>query len=471
MKKQSFLFVGITLCLILSIPLSGQETGLLRIDPERLDSGGEASLWGGIEEGWFRPEHAGTFQWSAGAGAKGVRHGKNTSWTGAISLEQMMGKDMTSSLFLEPGYYPMDIVEFRNGTKSRQTGRLEGGVLREVGYEWAFGIKASFQAANSAKQTELSHSAFGMEARVEPVVTYIMDDDMGLVSSYHVGLRTERIKMDKSDGDLPAFLDNGLRYGSYVDGLSLFPVRELSHGFDELYHSPEFSAGFGITWKRGQAGEQDGTRFLFPGSTMKVFFEHTILADRADHVYRIAYRRMRDQLREPVTGEGSSDGFRALSDRTGRNLNLRYGLRFLGGALKNIALELDGNSWNERSLLYSDRTRRYDGTAKFLSSFSFGPVRLDLNVLAAKGWWKDRGLAGKEEGSVSQSNRLTDSWLRKTEFVMAPRVGTGGTITCDIPPVPGLYVQLDASWLHALKVYYIGGQNRETATLKVGYRF
>ena len=44
-------------------------------------------------------------------------------------------------------------------------------------------------------------------------------------------------------------------------------------------------------------------------------------------------------------------------------------------------------------------------------------------------------------------------------------------MTVRIPGVKGLYAQLDGSWLHALSVVYVGGQNREIGTLKIGYKF
>jgi hypothetical protein len=64
---------------------------------------------------------------------------------------------------------------------------------------------------------------------------------------------------------------------------------------------------------------------------------------------------------------------------------------------------------------------------------------------------------------------MMEDWLRNMDYRTAPRFGVGGTITVRI--FKGLYAQLDGSWLHALSVVYAGGQNRETGTLKVGYKF
>ena len=456
-----------TLLLFLLFPtlLHGQEIGLLRMNPDSLFSKGNAAVWGGIEEGQFRPTYGADFQWSAGAETQVVRHGKHSSWMGALSFEQTMGQHMRSSMLLEPDYFPLDILETTQGMKSRQDVCLEAGFLADFGYEWAAGIKASAKGALVSKQQTLAHRDYGLDLQVEPALTYVMDDDMGLVSSYVVRLRTENLQVTEEiegDGHTP-FMDKGLLYGSYLPG-NAFQILEFSHGFSELLHSPEFSAGLEIIWKRGQA--QDG-RFRFPGSTLSTFAEYTILADKADHVMRAAYKRQRDQLREPT--EGGS--FNSDWDRTGRNLELKYEARFLKGIMKSVAVVLDGNHWRERSLMpstFQDQPKWFDGTASLLTSFSYGAVDLDLNFLAGRGWWQDRGLNGEP---ANGQLRLTDYWNWKMDYRMVPRTGMGGTLTCRIPGVKGLYAQLYAFWYHAFNVTYLPGQNREIGTLKIGYKF
>ena len=458
-------------CLALLVPclLNGQEVGLLRLDPDHRDAQTQAAVWGGVEDGGFKPTWAAAFQWSAGAEAKAVRHGQGTSWMGSLSFEQMMGQHMYSSMFLEPEYYPLDVLESTQGVKSRQIFRLEGGFQTDLGYEWAAGFKATVKGGNIAKKQEVPHSSFGVDAQLAPVLTYVMDDDMGLVSSYFARYRMETLKADEEAGDL--FLDKGLRYGTYqaLGGDGVFPVTELSHGFDELFYSPEVSVGFSMAWKRGQGGGKDGNRFKFPGSTISAFFQQTILADVVDHTYRISYKRERDQLRE-VAAEG---GWASQSDRRSRELGLKYEARFLNGAMKSVSVAVDGDQWQERFLLSYpsiDHTLRYDAKVTLSTSFSFGIVDLDLNALAGRGWWKDPGLAVQWDLEPSPT-RLLEEWFRRMEYLMSPRVGAGGTLTCHIPGVKGLFVQLNGQWCRGLRVTHLGGKNREGATLKIGYDF
>ena len=449
--------------LLFPVLLQGQEIGLLRMTSDSLESRGSAAVWGGIEEGQFRPVHGASLQWSAGAEANTVRHGKKSSWMGALSFGQTTGYHMNSSMLLEPDYYPLDILEVPQGTKSRQDVRLEGGFLMDFGYELAAGIKASAQGAHVSKQQNIRHSDLGLDLQAEPVLTYVMDDDMGLVSSYIVRFRTEKLEAWNDDTSYSLFLDKGLRYGSYLAN-SGFRIQEFSHGFNELLHSPEFNVGLSIIWKRGQAGAT-GSELRFPGSTLSAFGEQTIQADVVDHTYRVSYKRMRDQLRETAT----NGGIIGLSDRRVRNLDLKYEAKFLHGVLKSVGVVLDGNQWYESASVVSplNIVRRYDETATLLTAFSYGPVDLDLNFMAGRGWWKDRG---REEGS-GEPVRLTDNWLRKMDYLMVPRTGLGGTLTCRIPAVQGLYLQLYGYWHHAFQITYLPGKNREIGKLTIGYNF
>ena len=173
--KKLFRFLGIALCLLSPNLGKAQDTGLFRMKKD-LPPENDIAVWGGVEDGRFKPTHAPLFQWKAGADARMVRHGIRTSWTGSISLEQAMGKYQSSSLFLEPGYFPVDLWDQSAGTASRQTGRVEIGLLSDVSDLWAAGFNASVKAANEAKRGGLSHSTLGVEAQLEPTLTFCLHE-------------------------------------------------------------------------------------------------------------------------------------------------------------------------------------------------------------------------------------------------------------------------------------------------------
>jgi hypothetical protein len=469
------------LCLLVPVILQGQEIGVLRMNLDTVGVKGSAAVRGGVEEGGFRPIHAASFQWTAGAEAKIVNHGEHSSWTGALSFDQMMGQYKNGngySLLLEPDYFPLDIVEFSPGTKSRQSFSLEGGFLTDFGYDWAAGVKASVQGAYTSKRREIPHKDLALTVQLEPTLTFVMDEDMGLVSTYIARFRTENLKADVAgtDGNMP-FMDMGLRYGAYLPGGNAylengaFQIQEFTHGVSELLYNPELTLGLEMLWKRGKAGNG---RLQYPGSTISAFYEQTIQEEIADHVFHVSYQRERDQLKE-TRGESTL----SVSDRVGRSLNLKYEARFLEGVFRCVGISLDGGRWSERSTIipnFLDKTVRYGGEATLSSSFSFGPVGLDLSASAARGWWKDRGrIAGQDDAVdiefVGDYIRRADDWRRKADYLTAPRIGLGGTLTCRIPPVKGMYVQLYGGWLRALKVRYLPGKNREIGKLTIGYNF
>ena len=451
--------------LLLPVVLNGQETGLLRLDPDRPARQGEAALWGGIEEGGYKPTYAGDFQWSAGADADFTRHGKTASWTGALSFKQTIGHHMASSMFLEPERYPFDVLEFVEGAKPRQDVRLDLGFLADIGYEWAIGLKAAAKGAYVSKRQTVRHSSLGIDVHLEPVLTYVMDDDMGLVSAYKVNYRTETLQAEEDAGDL--FLDQGMRYGTYqaLGGNGVFPVQEFTHGLSELLHSPEFSAGLEVLWKRGWAGGPSCERFTFPGDALSAFFRHTILSDKADHVYGASYSRERDWFLQAADGDAIS-----LSGRNHRRAELTYEARFLDGILKKTGITLDGNYWIERYLAEPrDQNQRFDGTAKVHATFSSRLVDLEVSFLGGDGWLKNPGTDGQV--SDSRPEQLAEDWLRKMDYFLTRRIGLGGTLTGRLPFVKGMYLQLHGYWYHAFDATLLPGNDREIATLKVGYQF
>ena len=460
------------LCLLFPVLLQGQEIGLLRMNLDTVGFRGNAAIWGGAEEGGYKPIHEGTLQVRAGAETKVVNHGKKSSWTGALSFEQLVGKNMYSSMLLEPDYFPLDIVEYTKGTKSRQSVNLEAGFLSDIGYEWAAGLKVSARGAYTSKNWNLTHKDLAMALQAEPTLTYVMDDDMGLVTTYIARLRTENLRITEEvegDAGYSPFLDKGLRYGTVL-GANAFQIQEFAQGFSEMLYNPDLTLGLEMVWKRGKTGNG---QFQYPGSTLKAFYEQMVQADEMDHIYSVTYQRERDQLKE-----SSEDAFRAVSDRVGRSLGLKYESRFLHGVFKTFAVALDGSRWSERSTIipnFQDQIKRYNGTATLSTSLSYGIIDLDLNFLAAKGWWKDRGLGFNEDaGSITPVGgavRQTESWLRKMDYLMASRMGMGGTLTCRIPPVKGLYVQLYGYWHHAFNVTRLPGKNREIGKFTIGYNF
>ena len=156
------------LSLLLPLALQGQDVGLLRLNPAT-GATGKAGVYGGYEAGGYHPAFAPASLWKAGASAQGTRHGESTSFTGSFSFEQIDGKEQLTSMFLEPGYFPVDVLEFTPGDKTRQTFKLGGGFATEFTEEFVFGVKANYTAANYAKRKDrLSPSSATMASEYPP---------------------------------------------------------------------------------------------------------------------------------------------------------------------------------------------------------------------------------------------------------------------------------------------------------------
>ncbi|MBR2226233.1 MAG: hypothetical protein IJ893_00015, partial [Bacteroidales bacterium] len=98
------------LSLLLPAALHGQSIGLLRVHPDASGNRGTAQVYGGFENGGYKPAFQASSLWKAGVSASGTRHLDFISYTGSFSFEQIEGKDMFTSMFLEPGYFPVDVV-------------------------------------------------------------------------------------------------------------------------------------------------------------------------------------------------------------------------------------------------------------------------------------------------------------------------------------------------------------------------
>ena len=452
----------------------GQETGLLRIDPENRDPQTHVAVWGGYENGRFRPVHKAISEWYAGAEARRVAQRPHTTLTGAISFEQSMGKHLVSSLLLDPSHYPMGILDSGRGTVSQQDLRLEGGFLTDLGDVLQAGLKGAVRGQHASQRNGVPFGTFGVSAELEPVLTYVIDDNVGFVASYKGEARMENVdaKAAGEEGGLDGlFLDEGMGYGHYhgLGSAGTFSTMEITHGFKTLFHSPEESWGVDMLWKRGRATGNENN-YRFPGSTLHLFFDYVFAAENLSQVFGISYRRDRDQLRLVQTG-GS---FSSLSDRFVRNAGLKYGLRFYEGVFKSVSLVLDGNQRTNRAFpapAVMDKTIRYDGSATLLASLSAGIFDLDASLMAGGGMWKEFGLGIGASEAPDGPTREMNIWMQQAEYLTARQIGLGGTLTTRIPAVDGLSVRFHTYWHRALQVYYFSGKNRSVFLLTLAYDY
>ena len=461
-----------TLSLLCPLLAHGQETGLLRIDPDNREPLTHVAVWGGYENGRFRPYQKAISEWNAGAEALRVAQRPHTTLTGAISFEQSMGKHHITSLLLDPYHYPMDILDLGRGTVSRQDLRLEGGFLTDLNDILQAGLKGAVRGQHASQRNGVPFGTFGVSAELEPVLTYVIDDNVGFVASYRGEMRMENVdaKAAGEEGGLDGlFLNQGMGYGTYhgLGSSGVFSIMEFTHGFNTHFHSPEESWGVDMHWKRGRAAGNDN-QYRFPGSTLHLFFDYVFAADNLSQVSGFSYRRDRDQLRLLETG----GTFTSLSDRNVRNLALKYGLRFQEGLFRSVSLVLDGNQRTSRALATPDAVDKailYDGSATLLASLTAGIIDVDASAMVGGGRWNGRGLVDTDPSL--ETTRITANWLQEMEIHKSPQIGLGGTVTCRIPAVDGLSVRFHTYWHRGFQVFYLSGKNRSVFQLTLAYDY
>ena len=485
--------------LLAPLALQGQDIVLLRQGfPDLGSSRGSAAVYGGYEAGGYHPAFAPESLWKAGAKAQETYHGDNTSYTGSFSFEQVEGKGMFTSMFLEPGYFPIDVLEFTPGDKTRQTYKLNGGFVTQLD-DFVFGVKADYTAANYAKRKDIRHTTYGMDLQLEPTFGFVSEDSEEAQSgsvAYIFRKRTETIDAEQvgaaTDQSYYAFLDKGMRYGTWQvwdgDGIHLdeagvgvLPVREFTHGFAEQFQTGSlgFSGGLKFLWKHGTVGEKGYEWFKYRGHTYSTWLERTW---ESGHSLRLDFDLEDDRLKEAVLDKVSSGGittptiyaYNAVSERAWASLDLTYAVRFQQGCLKRLQAVLHGGVWSEESYLmypYEDKTDRYNGMATVVAAFGFGPVDMNLRVNGGAGAWKDQGLQGGTDEVESVPFRLESDWLRKMEYFSTGKLGAGLTLTYHMKAVRGLYLQAEGTWLHGFGIDLLPGADRWSSTMKVGFDF
>ena len=187
---------------------------------------------------------------------------------GAISYNNLSGKDMTGSVFIQQRL-PFDIVEdslANAGRKHRDTYQLTGAFGYDLYHGYAIGVRADYTAANYAKYKDLRHQNKLMDLQLTaglyaPLTTWL---DFGFNYTYY--RRTESVSFGtygKGDKVYKSLIDYGAMMGiveqfgneGYTDKSNEMPLCEDGPGWGlqfavecapfSLYNALSFSSGTG----------------------------------------------------------------------------------------------------------------------------------------------------------------------------------------------------------------------------------
>ena len=248
-----------------------------------------AEIVGSYAAGEFRDTWQPQRSWSAGASTASIRHLEDMTLVGGFSFTQTQGYDMCGSMFISPGMFPVDVLEFTPGTKILQTYKFDGGLSYDLSSNLKVGAMMDFKSANIAKRKDLRHANYQLDMTVSPGVLY-QDGDFTFGANYILRKVSETVEPKQVGTKVSsyyAFLDNGMMYGVYSvwsgSGLHLDEAGVLDDATFVLGHEEFLACLLVIGRAHGHpvgdiVAANDGTAGVYTGAA-HVAFEHLGILD------------------------------------------------------------------------------------------------------------------------------------------------------------------------------------------------
>lgn len=497
---KSLLVTGAVFC---ALPLSGQDAwregrnvaGLASEEASLKQA--EATLGGDFTSGEFRTPSEAKTLWGIQAAAQAETHFKDLVLVGNFGFRQEFGSQMMGSMFTSPGDFPVDVLEFTPGNKSKQTYDVGGGLVWKNGSRWTPGFTIRFRGVNYAKRKDLRHTTYRQEIEWVPSILY-QGNGWRIGASYILEKTSEFIQAEQigpaKAQTYYAFLDKGLRYGALQTwdgsgihlsepGVDRFPVKRFSNGAalqfslgDGLYADTEF------LYSSGEVGEKGYTWFRFPEWSISSKLLYSFEKNGHTHSFHISYDWSSSMLFENVIEKVSSGGV-TLPVIQGNNLVLesKEGVFNAGYTMETEkGLVIEANLYIDRSIDQSTVMYPYvdwdGGTHLFVS--------VGTEIPLGKQWLLKAGLltgGGVDSEQVSittaetihitaEPTRLQDWWDLEQEVSDAFRTDVSLALRFTLPRLP-LYLEAGCDWLHAFNVTLVPGTDRQTTHLTLGYQF
>lgn len=450
----------------------------------------DAELRGDCRHGGFRDTYEASTQWSAGVQARTLTHWNRVSAAGRFAFDHTSGRDMSGSMFIRPGYYPIDVLEFTPGRKDRQSYSFDGGLSADIASRWRIGASIEFEAENYAKRKDLRHTNYRLDMTLAPSVMY-HTDRMAAGLSYIFGKNSERVTAEEvgsSSSGYHAFLDKGLMFGAYeiwtgsgthlnesgIDGL---PVREFIHGAAVQFSAGGFYADAEYRFGRGSVGEKLTEWFRFPSHRATVHLGYRLRSGEWLHTLRLRFDCSTQTTYEKVLGRETSNGITTtvvygenrIFERTHLTVNPEYRLygprfEFRSGAeieqVQRLASQMYPHLFSHSMI----RSRVYMQGLLALGAFDLG-----AEVAFSAGSAVEKSRTADTDTAPGEIFRLDEYYLRQNEWFTAPRVTAGVSLRYTLRR--GIFTEVCAGMTRGFGTQYIGSGERWYETLKIGYTF
>ena len=450
-----------------------------------------AEAFGTYEGGDFRDSWQAQQGWSAGVVTASVRHLDRMTLKGSFSFTQTEGYGMCGSMFIRPGYYPVDALEFSPGRKTLQTYSFDGGISYDLVQTWRIGAVVDFESANIAKRKDLRHSNWLLDLSMAPGVMY-HNGDWAVGANYIYRKTSETVNATQvgvAESSYYAFLDKGLMYGVYniwtgsglhlsEPGVKGLPVKEITNGFALQAQYKALFAEVEYYHTSGIVGEKEYIWFLFPGNSVNLKLGYKYNGMKAQHYARLDFgwknRTMDEAVLENVTEGGVSTvvnhGQNLIKSEGGWCLKPEYEYitdRFevIANAEVKVREEMASQmypylSW--QSLLTYEanlRLRYYFGDFELTGKLGYRSGRVNADS------WVTDTFAGAQIAPY----RLQEYYDWQVEYAATARLNAGLSLRWNF--WKGMYAQAEGHLTHAFELKHIAAPNRIVTTFLLGVNF
>lgn len=451
-----------------------------------------ARIGGGAEGGDFRATYEAESAWHAGASTESVRHLERFSMKGAFSFEQTQGQGMCGSMLIQPGFYPVDVLEFTPGLKTLQRYAFDGSISVDLSEHFRIGGLMDFASSNYAKRKDLRHANYRLDMTFAPSLVY-HSGRTAIGLSYIFSKNSETVKAEQigtSESSYHAFLDKGILFGhdeiwngSGVHlseaGVNGFPVMETISGLGLQLQQGGLFAELTLRGRNGQIGEKQFIWYRFPGWDASADVRYTLATgDGASHIFGlhgdVLGQRNFETILEKVTSGGVTTTIEHGSDqifsRTHSYAGASYGLvssLWLVKAEAGISFR-DGLS----SMMYPYLNEQSIKVLSASASLSRTAGRFDFMGRAGISGGNSREESSKvseESGVIGMPVRLTQyndayvEWLTTLQY----RLGLGLRYRI----WHGIYAELSGGLVLAPGASAAAGTSRWTGNAGIGYDF
>lgn len=450
-----------------------------------------AEAYGKYEGGGFRDTWQAEKGWSAGAATASIRHLEKISLKGSFSFDQTEGYGMCGSMFIDPGFYPVDVLEFTPGRKTLQTYAFDGGISYDLSDHWRIGAAMDFESANMAKRKDLRHSNWKLDMAVTPGIMYHRGD-LAIGASYIFRKTSESIKAEQvgtSESSYYAFLDKGLMYGVYSvwngsglhlseAGVNSFPVKDFSNGGALQMQYKGFFAEAEYLRTNGTVGEKEYIWFRFPGNEIGALLGYRHIGDQFRHYARFGFGwkglGLDESILEKVTENGVTTVHNHGSNRilAKETVSLSPEYELVGKAFE-ILVNADvrwENGLSSQMYPYAFTQRLMNWKAGTEALIHIG--RLDLGAGIAIGGGRVNETeenVDKDSGVQTSPFRLEEWYTRQMDYLTATRSEAGLSLRYNFRK--GIYLQAEGYWIHGFGLSLATGSDRLATALRIGLSF